>query len=82
MKEQKIDPSSLPLPKLVFNYASLKAQQQAEDEDAQARLAEADAEAEAEIARKQMAELRGIPKTTDVSAVMCRNGANEKWQWD
>lgn len=57
MKEQNIDPSSLPLPKLVFNYN--KAQQTAEDEEAQARLTEADSEAEAEIARKQMADLQG-----------------------
>ncbi|XP_034237938.1 uncharacterized protein LOC117643271 isoform X2 [Thrips palmi] len=58
MTEQNIDPSSLNLPKLVFNYNSLKAQQTAEDEDAQARLAEADSEADSEVARKQMAELQ------------------------
>lgn len=71
MKEQKKDPSSLPLPKLVFNYASLKAQLTAEDEEAQARLAEADSEADAEVARKQMAELQGVPSTTDVSTGLC-----------
>ena len=69
MKEQKIDPSSLPLPKLVFNYN--KAQQTAEDEEAQARLTEADSEAEAEIARKQMADLQGAQAELNVSAEIC-----------